>query len=166
MVEYVSELKHLWSDLDYYDPIKLECGKCVEEFGKWTERKHVRDFLNGHNSKYEKRRAALHGSGKLPSLEWAISAIISEETRLKLEEIVPATQGMAQRCSTLFATEYSNYQKLRIPAHNRNGFECGSPGHLRSVFPKLIDGGRGQGQVWRGHGRGRLPQGHGGGGRG
>jgi hypothetical protein len=48
-------------------------------------------FLNGLNSKYEKRRATLYGSGKLPSLERAISTIISEETRLKLEEIVPAT---------------------------------------------------------------------------
>jgi hypothetical protein len=44
MVEYVSKLKCLWSDLDYYDPIKLECAKCVEEFSKWTERKRVRDF--------------------------------------------------------------------------------------------------------------------------
>jgi hypothetical protein len=47
----------------------------------------LRDFLNGLNSKYEKRRASLYGSGKLPSLERAIS----EQTRLKLEEIVPAT---------------------------------------------------------------------------
>ena len=55
VVEYVSELKRLWSDLDYYDPVDLECGKCIEKFSKWTERKRVRDFLNGLNSKFENR---------------------------------------------------------------------------------------------------------------
>jgi hypothetical protein len=72
VVEYVSELKRLWSDLDYYDPIELECGKCVEKFNQWTEKRRVRDFLNGLNPKFENRRAALYGSEKLPSLEQAI----------------------------------------------------------------------------------------------
>lgn len=166
VVEYVSGLKRLWSDLDFYDPIGLECGKCVEAFSKWTERSRVRDFLNGLNSKYENRRAALYGSGKLPSLEQAISAIISEETRLKLEENVPATHGMAHRRSALFATGNPNYQKPGIPAYDRNCFECGQPGHLKASCPQLIGGGRGRGQVWRGRGRGRLPQGHGGRGQG
>uniref|UniRef100_A0ACD5ZSN4 Uncharacterized protein n=1 Tax=Avena sativa TaxID=4498 RepID=A0ACD5ZSN4_AVESA len=86
VVEYVSELKSLWSDLEFYDPIGMECGKCVEKYHKWIERRHVRDFLNGLNLRFEPRRAALYGSGKLPSLEQAISAIISKENRLKLEE--------------------------------------------------------------------------------
>jgi hypothetical protein len=30
VVEYVSEVKWLWHDLDYYDLVDLECGKCVE----------------------------------------------------------------------------------------------------------------------------------------
>ncbi|XP_047048980.1 uncharacterized protein LOC124653976 [Lolium rigidum] len=166
VVEYVSGLKRLWSDLDYYDPVGLECGKCVEEFSKWTERRRVRDFLNGLNLKYENRRAALYGSGKLPSLEQAISAIISEETRLKLDESVPATQGMALRHSALFATRNPSFQKARVPAYDRNCFECGQPGHLKASCRELFGGGRGRGQVWRGRGRGRLPQGHGGGGRG
>ena len=79
MVEYVSELKHLWSDLDYYDPIGLKCGKCVEEFSKWTERKRARDFFNGLNPKYENIRASLYGSEKLPSLEQAIFGIIMKK---------------------------------------------------------------------------------------
>jgi bacterioferritin-associated ferredoxin len=69
VVEYVSGLKHLWSDLDYYDPVGLECGKCVQEFSKWTERRRVRDFLNGLNLKYENRRATLYGSGSF--LVWS-----------------------------------------------------------------------------------------------
>jgi hypothetical protein len=58
-VEYVSELKKLWSDLDYYDPVELECPKCIEKFNKWTEQRRVRDFLNGLHPKYENRRAGL-----------------------------------------------------------------------------------------------------------
>ena len=59
----------MWSDLDYYDPIGLECGTCVEVYNKWVERKRVRDFLNGLDPKFENRRAALYGSSNLPSLE-------------------------------------------------------------------------------------------------
>ena len=44
--------------------------------------------------KFENRRVALYGSGKLPTLEQAISAIISEETRLKLEAASFVTQGI------------------------------------------------------------------------
>jgi hypothetical protein len=60
IVDHVSQLKKLWSDLDFYDSIELECGKCVEKFSKWTERTRVRYFLNGLNSKFESRRVALY----------------------------------------------------------------------------------------------------------
>lgn len=108
VVDYVSELKRLWSDLDYYDPIEMECGKCIEKYNKWTERRRVRDFLNGLNPKFENRRAALYGSGKLHPLEQVISAIISEETCLKLEVGGPSMQGIAQRHLVLLVTENAN----------------------------------------------------------
>lgn len=101
VVEYVSELKRLWSDLDYYDPIVLDCNKCVETYNKWPEKRRVREFLNGLDSRFENRRAALYGGEKLPSLEQAISAIISEETRLKLEGIGPSTQSTTDRKSVV-----------------------------------------------------------------
>ena len=44
IVECVPEFKRLWSDLDYYDPMELECGKCVEKYNQWTESRRVRDF--------------------------------------------------------------------------------------------------------------------------
>jgi hypothetical protein len=97
VVEYVSELKRLWSDMDYYDPVGLECSKCVEEHCKWTEKRRVRDFLNGLNPKFENRRAALYGGEKLPTMEQAISAIISEETRLQLEDADTNVQGVVQK---------------------------------------------------------------------
>jgi len=163
VVEYVSELKRLWSDLDYYDPIELECGKCIEKFSKWTEKRRVRDFLNGLNPKYENRRAALYGSGNLPNLEQAISAIISEETRLKLEATGATMQSSTQRRSAIVATEGANFQKSATNTYDRKCFKCGQPGHLQISCPELIGGGRGRGQEWRGKGRGRAFDGRGGG---
>ncbi|XP_071681833.1 uncharacterized protein [Lolium perenne] len=167
VVEYVSELKRLWSDLDYYDPIDLECGKCIERFSKWTERKRVRDFLNGLNSKFENRRAALYGARKLPSLEQAISAIISEETRLKLEVIGPTTQGVSHRSAAFLASEGVGYQKpgAITSASERKCYEYGQPVHMQNACPELFGGGRGRGHDWRGRGRGRLPYGRRGGAR-
>jgi hypothetical protein len=70
MVEYVSELKRLWSDLDYFDPIEMGCGKCVEKYNKWMiEMRQVREFLNGLNQRFENRRATIYGSERLPSQE-------------------------------------------------------------------------------------------------
>ncbi|KAM3368389.1 hypothetical protein ACQJBY_016747 [Aegilops geniculata] len=159
VVEYVSELKRLWSDLDYYDPVEMECGKCAEKYNKWTERRRVRHFLNGLHPRFENRRAALYGSGKLPSLEHAISAIVSEETRLKLEAVGSVGQGVSQKCSAFLATE----QRVEISPHEKKCFECGQPGHLKVACPQLTGGGRGRGQDWRGRGRGRFSNARGGG---
>uniref|UniRef100_A0ACD6ADD2 Uncharacterized protein n=1 Tax=Avena sativa TaxID=4498 RepID=A0ACD6ADD2_AVESA len=160
VVDCVSELKRLWSDLDYYDPVDLECGKCVEKFNKWIEKRRCRDFLNSLNSKFENRRAALYGNGTLPSLEQAISAILSEETRLKLEDTGSAEHGISQRRSALLAAGGGNLQRLGLNVDDKRCFECGQPGHMKMACPELI-GGRGRGHDWRGRGRGRLFEGRG-----
>lgn len=161
VVECVSELKRMWSDLDYYDPIEMECGKCLEKYNQWSERKRVRDFLNGLHPKFENRRAALYGSGKLPNLEQAISAIISEETRLRLETTGSVGQSASQRRAAFLAAESGNYQNLGTNPHDKKCFECGQPGHLRAMCPQLFAGGRGRGQDWRGRGRGHILDGRG-----
>jgi hypothetical protein len=158
-VEYVSELKRLWSDMDYYDPVGLECSKCVEEHCKWTEKRRVRDFLNGLNPKFENSRAALYGGEKLPTMEQAISAIISEETRLKLEDADTNVQGVVQKRSALFATETEGYYQQGMVQNDRKCFECGQPGHLRASCPELMGVGRGHGPGWRGQGHGRFRDG-------
>lgn len=158
VVEYVSELKRLWSDLEFYDPIGMDCGKCVERYRSWVERRQVRDFLNGLNAKFEPRRAALYGTGKLPSLEQAISAIVSEETRLKLEESGGASGGHGR--SALFAGEVTQSFGHAVNLGDRTCFEFGKPGYLKASCPDLINsGGRGRGRD--GYGRGRDGYGRG-----
>uniref|UniRef100_A0ACD5W740 Uncharacterized protein n=1 Tax=Avena sativa TaxID=4498 RepID=A0ACD5W740_AVESA len=145
VVEYVSELKRLWSDLYYYDPVELECGKCVEKFNKWIEKRRTRDFLNGLNSMFENRRVSLYGNGTLASLEQVVSAILSEETRLKLEDTGPTTHGVAQIRSALLATGGGNLQRLELNLDDKKCFECGEPGHMKMACPQLTGGGRGRG---------------------
>lgn len=154
VVDYMSELKRLWSDMDYYDPVKLECSNCAETYNKWMEKRRVRDFLNGLNSKFENRRAAIYGSDKSPSLEQAISAIITEETRLKLEAGGASVQPIHGR-SVMFAAGAGNQQRAVVPIGERTCFECGLAGHMRSTCPLLIGTARGRGQEWPGRGRGR-----------
>lgn len=154
VVEYVSELKRMWSDLEFYDPIGMDCGKCVEKYHNWAERRQVRDFLNGLNMKFEPRRAALYGSGKLPSLEQAISAIVSEETRLKMEESGGASASHGR--SALFAGEMTQLFGRNVNMGDRTCFECGKPGHLKAACPDLFgSGSRGRGRDGYGRGRGR-----------
>ena len=102
----------------------------------------MRHFLNGLHPRFENRRVALYGSGKLPSLEHAISAIVSEETRLKLEAAGSVGQGMSQKHSAFLTTE----QRVEIIPHERKCFECVQPRHLKAACPQLTGGGRGRGQ--------------------
>uniref|UniRef100_A0A8R7R3P9 CCHC-type domain-containing protein n=1 Tax=Triticum urartu TaxID=4572 RepID=A0A8R7R3P9_TRIUA len=141
----------------------MEYEKCVEKYNKWTERRRVRDFLNGLHSKFENRRATLYGTGKLPSLEQAISAIISEETRLRLEAGAAVLEGVVHRRSALLTAESGNYPITGTNTYSRACFECGLTGHLRAACPQLMGGGRGRGLDWRARGRGRGFDGCGGG---
>jgi hypothetical protein len=102
----------------------------------------------------------LYGSDKLPNLEQAISAIVSEEIRLNLESTGTGVQGVMHRRSALFAAGGSNYfHKHGNTLTERNCFECGQPGHMRASCPELIGGRRGRGQEWRGRRRGRVVDG-------
>lgn len=53
VLEYVAELQHLWTDLDYYDPLELSHAECVLAAKKWIERTRVMKFLKGLNLEFE-----------------------------------------------------------------------------------------------------------------
>ncbi|KAG2556291.1 hypothetical protein PVAP13_8NG074603 [Panicum virgatum] len=81
-MDYVAELKRLWADLDYYDPIELPHSECVAWVKKWMEKKRVLQFLKGLNPEFDGRHASMFHQSSLPSLEEAIAAMAQEETRL------------------------------------------------------------------------------------
>lgn len=74
----------------------------------------------------------MYGSGKLPNLEQAISAVISEETRLKLEEIGGA--GVSHGRSALLASETTKPHGQMINFGEWTCFQCGKPGRMKASF--------------------------------
>jgi hypothetical protein len=144
VMEYVAELRHLWADLDHYDPLEFHHAYCIAAARKWIEHRRVMKFLKGLNSKSEGRRAALYHQPSLPTPEDAIAAIAQEEVRLKLTKSNTTTPS----CPA-FATQ---------SLETRNCFNCGENGHLsrNCIAPRRGIRGRG-----RGYNRGGLSRGRG-----
>ena len=116
VMTYVGELKQLWADLDYLDPLVLAHPECVVAAKKWIEGKRVMKFLKGLNRNFEHRRANLLHDTQLPTLEAAIAAIAQEETRLKSNE----KEEVIQRPTYLVSERQEN----------RDCYNCGVTGHL------------------------------------
>ncbi|XP_071683308.1 uncharacterized protein [Lolium perenne] len=148
VMEYVTELQHLWADLDHYDPLELHHADCIAAARKWIERRRVMKFLKGLNSEFEGRRAALYHQPSLPTLEDAIAAIAQEEVRLKLTKSNTTTPSRPGFVVT---------QSLET----RDCFNCGENGHLSRNCTAPCRGIRGRGRGYnrdglsRGRGRGR-----------
>ena len=143
VMTYVGELKQLWADLDYLDPLVLAHPECVVAAKKWIEGKRVMKFLKGLNRNFEHRRANLMHDTQLPTLEAAIAAIAQEETRLKSNEKEEVTQRPAYLVSERQET--------------RNCHNCGVTGHLWyqcTAPPRRGGGGFRGGRYNRGYYRG------------
>ncbi|XP_073104370.1 uncharacterized protein [Elaeis guineensis] len=82
VTEYVGELKRLWNDFDFYSPFTPTHPDDVDVFRKWIERQHLVDFLDGLNPEFEYRRSSILSTQEWPTLDEAISLVLSEETRL------------------------------------------------------------------------------------
>lgn len=110
VMTYVGELKQVWADLDFLNPLVLAHPECVAAAKKWIEGKRVLKFLKGLNSEFENRRASLmQNHAQLPSLEEAIAAIAQEETRLK-----STGKGESAPRPTYFVSEKSETRAVTI----------------------------------------------------
>jgi hypothetical protein len=72
VMDYVAELKRLWTDLDHYDPIDIPNPEYVLKIKKWIERRRVLQFLRGLNPEFEGRRDIMFHQDTLPTLDEAI----------------------------------------------------------------------------------------------
>jgi len=133
LMDYVAELKRLWADLDYYDPIELPHSECVAWVKKWMEKKRVLQFLRGLNPEFEGRRASMFHQSSLPSLEEAIAAMAQEETRLN---VMKANASAPPRPAYVV----TGTQETRIC------YNCGDKGHLSRDCHQPFKFNRGRGR--------------------
>nr|AAO20078.1 putative polyprotein [Oryza sativa Japonica Group] len=133
VAEYVAELKHLWSDLDHYDPLGLEHPDCIAKMRKWIERRRVIEFLKGLNSEFEGRRDAMFHQTTLPSLDEAIAAMAQEELKKK---VLPSATPSSPSPTYVVAQS----------KETRECFNCGEMGHLIRDYraPRKPSYGRGR----------------------
>ncbi|XP_020264506.1 uncharacterized protein LOC109840326 [Asparagus officinalis] len=145
--EYATELERLLLDYDHFPP-RASCKDpgCKEREAFLQERTMV--FLKGLTSEFAQRIALLLAQPKIPTLEEAVSAMIQEETRIRLQA---GTCGLPVVKSALTASSNTGSR-----GETRQCYNCGAVGHLRHACtkpPKEGDsGGRGQ---FGGRGRGR-----------
>nr|ABA94354.1 retrotransposon protein, putative, unclassified [Oryza sativa Japonica Group] len=117
VAEYVAELKHLWSDLDHYNPLGLEHPDCIAKMRKWIERRRVIEFLKGLNSEFEGRRNAMFHQTTLPTLDEAIAAMAQEKLKKK---VLPSATPSSPSPTYVVAQS----------KETRECFNCGKMGHL------------------------------------
>ncbi|KAJ6846676.1 uncharacterized protein M6B38_282715 [Iris pallida] len=154
--EYATELERLWLDYDHSSK-RTSCGdpKCQERHVCLQER--TMKFLTGLTAAFAQRTALLLAQPEIPSLEEAISAMIQEETRIRLQT---GTSGPPEAKSALAAASSGDPgSKGELWQHNRQCYNCGEMGHHRYACTKPpkegnSGGGRGRGYIGRGRGRG------------
>jgi hypothetical protein len=130
-MDYVAELKRLWTDLDHYDPIDIPDSQHVPKIKKWIERRRAFQFLRG-----------MFHQDTLPTLEEAIAAIAREEVRLKV---------MKDTTSPVSRPVFAATRIKEI----RECFNCGNTDHFIRDCPLPLKSNRGRGRGnYRGVSRG------------
>ena len=145
--QYASELQYLWGELDHYDPLHMRDPQDAQDVQKWVENRRVTHFLRNLDLEFESRRAAFCHQDNLPTMEEAVSAMVIEESRLRMMRgDIPAKSAYTTVAEKLC-------------------YNCGDKGHLsyNCPLPKNY-GGRSGTRGGRGGARG--DQGGGRGGRG
>src|SRR3954471_23749096 len=74
--QYASELKHLWTDLDHYSPLSLECPTDILKRKHYLEQMRTFWFLKGLNSQFEQRRSVMCHMSALSPLDEVIAKVL------------------------------------------------------------------------------------------
>ncbi|XP_020266984.1 uncharacterized protein LOC109842530 [Asparagus officinalis] len=127
--EYATELERLWLDHDHFSSLaSCKDPGCKEREASLQKRTML--FLQGLAPAYEQRTALLLTQTKIPSLEEAVSAMIQEEIRIRLQA------GTGELTGEKSALVVSNPDNTRFRGETRKCFNCGEIGHLRQMCPK------------------------------
>jgi Zinc knuckle len=155
--EYVTDLERLWADYDHFSPVT--CCKDPEcKRGARDTQRRTMHFMRGLNPAFEPRCAVLLAQPKIPSLEETISAMVQEESRIRLQSGAAGLPGVK---SALAVSKLGN---TGYKSEIRECYNCGEVGHLkqfctkppkeRNLDGRCQSGCRGRGKGGRRGGRG------------
>ena len=71
-------------ELDHYAPLRMRDPEDAHDVQKWIEDRRVTHFLKNLDPEFESRRAAFCHQDSLPTMEEAVSAMVIEESRLRM----------------------------------------------------------------------------------
>ncbi|XP_074337147.1 uncharacterized protein LOC141674319 [Apium graveolens] len=83
IAEYNTELKRIWSKLDYYDMFTITDSAIASIANTWVEKSRVIQLMKCLNSEFETRRTMICHQSPLPRMEEVIEALSQEESRMK-----------------------------------------------------------------------------------
>jgi hypothetical protein len=115
--QYASELQSLWGELDHYAPLCLRDPQDAQDVQKWIQDRRVTHFLRNLDLEFESRRAAFCHQESLPSIEEAMSAMVSEESRLRL------------------MSGDNHVKSAYTSTTERLCYNCGEKGHMSYIVP-------------------------------
>jgi Retrotransposon gag protein len=122
---YATDLEQLWADYDHFSPATCckdpECKKGVHD----TQRRTMY-FMRGLNPTFEPRCAVLLAQPKILSLEEMISAMVQEESRIRLQS---GAAGLPEVKSALAVSKLGN---TGYRSEIRECYNCGEVGTLSS----------------------------------
>ena len=98
----------------------MVCPQDAQVVHKWVEDRRVTHFLKNLDLEFESRRAAFCHQESLPTMDEAVSAMINEESRLR---VMTASDPVK---SAYTATD------------DRDCYNCGEKGHLSTIVLILV----------------------------
>jgi Retrotransposon gag protein len=139
--EYATDLERLWADYDHLSP--AACCKNPEcKRGARDTQMRTMHFMSGLNPAFELRCAVLLAQPKIPALEETISAMVQEESRIRLQS------GAARLSGVKSALAVSKLGNTGYRGETRECYNYGEVGHLKQFCTKPPNernlGGRGQ----------------------
>jgi hypothetical protein len=92
--DFYFQTNHLWEQLSATNP-KLEYSKDIQTFATWLNQRKFMHFMTSLRDDFESTWASLFHRQPLPTLDAAVSELISEETRRSIMKMQSSNMVLA-----------------------------------------------------------------------
>ena len=103
--------------MDHYAPRSMRDPQDAHDVQKWVEDRRMPQFLKNLDPEFESRRAAFCHQDSLPTMEEAVSAMVNEESRLRV------------------MSNNNPVKSAYVTLGERDCYNCGEKGHLSYNCP-------------------------------